>query len=278
MRLAISHLVTCRFTGTASGAMQTLRMEPRGLAGQFVERWRIDVSADCLLKPVNDPYGNTTYSFAVTGPLETVTVQASGTVSTEDTVGVVKGLSERLPHALYLRDTALTRPTDAIRAIAATIATAGATPLERLHALMHHLADTLDITASTVPAAPCRHVALPSAGAALAAGRADDIDAAHIFVAAARALALPARLVTGYVLDPDRPQPAAAVAVWAEAWVDAIGWIGFDVPRRTCPTETHVRLAAGPDLHDAQPLRLAAYGADLAEVTTAITVTERPKW
>lgn len=279
MRLAISHLVTCRFTAPASGSMQTLRMEPRGLAGQFVETWRLDVSADCLMKPVADPYGNITYSFALAGPLDSVTVQASGIVSTEDTAGVVRNLAERLPLALYRRDTDLTRPSDALRALTAAVADgAGPLALDRLHALMHRLADTLAITASTTPAAPCARAPVRTAAAALASGGGDDVDLAHLFVAAARLLGLPARLATGYVLDPDIDQPYAAVAAWAEAWVDGIGWIGFDAPRRTCPTERYVRLAAGPDLRDAQPLRLAAYGADLVEVTTAITVEERPEW
>lgn len=277
MRLAVSHLVTCRLSTSANGTAQTVRMEPRGFAGQFVETWRLDVSGDCLLKPVTDPYGNVTYTFALAGPLDAVTFQASGIVSTEDTIGVVNGVADRLPHALYRRDTPLTKPTEPIRALAATVASqTGANALDRLHGLMHHLSDNLTVTPSTARAAPC--LGAPVADAVLAAGSGDDVDLAHLFTAAARALGLPARVVTGYIFEPTRPQPATAVAIWAEVWVAGIGWIGFDVPRRTCPTEAYIRLAAGPDLRDAQPLRLAAYGAELVEVTTAVSMVEKPLW
>jgi transglutaminase-like putative cysteine protease len=277
MRLAIRHLVTCRLEAPATGTAQTLRMEPRGLAGQFVEDWRLDVSADCLMKPVIDPYGNITYTFALTGPLETITFEANGIVSTEDTVGVVKGLSERLPHSLYLRETELTKPTSAVRDLAADIAASGATTLDRMHALMQRLADTLAPAPAHVPAAPCPNRPVASAGAVLTAGTGDDTDLAHVFIATARSLAVPARFVTGYVLDV-ATDVAPAVAAWAEAWCEGIGWIGFDAPRRTCPTEAYVRLAGGPDLRDAQPLRLAAYGAEVSEVTSTVEVAERPEW
>ncbi|MBP0652144.1 hypothetical protein J8J40_34290, partial [Mycobacterium tuberculosis] len=75
---------------------------------------------------------------------------------TEDTVGIVKGQHERLPHALYLRDTALTKPTAPIRALAAEIAAAaGPIALDRLHGLMHRLADTITLVPAPIPAAPC---------------------------------------------------------------------------------------------------------------------------
>jgi transglutaminase-like putative cysteine protease len=290
MRLAISHLVTCRFSQAATGTTQTLRMEPRAHAGQYVERWRIDVSADCLMKPVVDPYGNLTCTFALGGPLDTVTFEATGDVVTEDTVGIVRGVKERLPRELYRRDTLLTLPDPAIRDLAASIA--ASTPLDRLHALMHHLADTLapKPAAETGPA-PLGVLGLDCRPAAtvLADGTADDVDAAHLFVATARAMDLPARFVCGYVLAappdaaspdaaPDTARPPAGVAAWAEAWCAGIGWIGFDVARRLCPTDTHVRLSAGPDLRDAQPLRIAVHGADLVEVGAAVSVAERPAW
>ena len=159
---------------------------------------------------------------------------------------------------------------------------AAATPLDRLHALMHHLADTLAPTeAAETASGALRALGLDArpAAAVLADGTADDIDATHLFVAAARAMDLPARLVCGYVLDePGAERPPAGVAAWAEAWCAGIGWIGFDVARRLCPTDTHVRLSAGPDLRDAQPLRIAVHGADLVEITAVVSVAERPAW
>ncbi|MBR7518587.1 transglutaminase domain-containing protein, partial [Mycobacterium tuberculosis] len=81
---------------------------------------------------------------------------------------------------------------------------------------------------------PCPAARIAAADAVLAAGRGDDVGLAHLFVATARVLDLPARLVTGYVFDPNAHQPLPAASAWAEAWCEGIGWIGFDAPRRTC--------------------------------------------
>ena len=112
---------------------------------------------------------------------------------------------------------------------------------------------------STSRAAPAR---TPSAAEALADGKGVCQDHAHIFIAAARTLGVPARYVTGYLLmhagdERSRRErgaracsdPAEAHHAWAEAWVESLGWVGFDVANRICPTERYVRLATRPRCH-----------------------------
>ena len=84
------------------------------------------------------------------------------------------------------------------------------------------------------------------AAEALADGKGVCQDHAHVFISAARTLGIPARYVTGYLVMDDRAASEAHHA-WAEAWVDALGWVAFDVANRICPTERYVRLAAGLD-------------------------------
>ena len=84
-----------------------------------------------------------------------------------------------------------------------------------------------------------------SAAEALADGKGVCQDHAHIFISAARTLGIPARYVTGYLVLDERAAPEAHHA-WAEAWVEALGWVGFDVANRICPTERYVRLACRP--------------------------------
>ena len=62
-----------------------------------------------------------------------------------------------------------------------------------------------------------------SAAEALADGKGVCQDHAHIFIAAARTLAIPARYVTGYLVL-DGGGAADAHHAWAEAWVE--GWAG----------------------------------------------------
>jgi hypothetical protein len=77
-------------------------------------------------------------------------------------------------------------------------------------------------------------------------------DHAHAFVGGARALDIPARYVTGYVLPEDGP---AAFHAWAEAWDEGLGWIGFDPMLGYCPNERHVRVACGLDAQSTMPVR-----------------------
>ena len=45
MRIRIAHSTVYRYDPPASGAIQVLRLTPRNHDGQYVVRWRIDVSA-----------------------------------------------------------------------------------------------------------------------------------------------------------------------------------------------------------------------------------------
>ena len=66
---------------------------------------------------------------------------------------------------------------------------------------------------------------------ALAARRGVCQDFAHIFIALARELGIPARYVSGYLFrgddSQDRSAPDATHA-WAEAFLPQLGWVGFD--------------------------------------------------
>jgi transglutaminase-like putative cysteine protease len=67
-------------------------------------------------------------------------------------------------------------------------------------------------------------------------------------------LAIPARYVCGYFLA-GTLAPSEAHHAWAEAWVDGLGWVGFDPANGMCPTERYVRLACGLDSSSAAPIR-----------------------
>src|SRR3989454_5498539 len=114
MRLRISHLTTYRYSTPASSAIQVLRLTPRNHDGQYVINWRIDVSADCRLDQHEDAFGNITHAFTAEGPFGELKVLVEGEVETRDTEGVVRGAVERFPPSLFLRETELTKPDEAI--------------------------------------------------------------------------------------------------------------------------------------------------------------------
>jgi hypothetical protein len=57
MRLHIAHETIYRYDTPAKSAIELLRLTPRNHDGQFVVRWRIDVSEDCRLQAHEDAFG-----------------------------------------------------------------------------------------------------------------------------------------------------------------------------------------------------------------------------
>lgn len=266
MRLRITHETVYRFERPASYAIQTLRLMPRGSGQQFVADWRIDVSQDCRLAPVEDHFGNLTHAFSVDGPIDELSIVASGIVLTEETAGMLRGVPERLPLSLFLRDTPLTKPDAAIRALAegAERETAG-DRLATLHGLMKTLHRRMRFERGASEPSP-------PAAEAFAAGRGGAEDLAHVFVAAARSLGIPARTVGGYLWRADGGNTRAGGHAWAEAHAGALGWIGFDATNDLCPTEAYVRTACGLDALDAAPIRGTRYGGSGEATSVKVTV------
>ena len=254
MRIRISHLTSYAYGTPANSVIQMLRLTPRNHDGQYVARWRIDVSTDCRLDPHEDAFGNLTHAFSTEGPFSELVVTVEGEVETRDTQGIMRGTVERFPPSLYLRTTALTTPDAGIAAFAA--ASRDATDGNVLN-LLHHMLERLhdDVAYDTDPT----HAATTAAEAfALKRGVCQDLT--HIFIAAARSLAIPARYVGGYFHRDDGVDEQEAGHAWAEAFVPGLGWVAFDAANGLCATDAHVRVAIGLDYLGAAPLRGTRYG------------------
>jgi len=250
MRIKVSHATTYSYSAPADGVVQALRMTPRDHEGQHVVKWRLDADVDGRTRESEDAFGNVLTMFYVDQPVRALTLRVSGEVQTEDTAGVVRGAAEPLPSGVFLRTTPLTTPNEALLAFAHDVP-AGAT-LERLHELMGRLHARLVFDTSATLVAT-------GAAEAFAQGRGVCQDYAHIFIAAARALGVPARYVSGHLVRADGADQEAAHA-WAEAFVPDLGWIAFDAANGVCADAFYLRVAVGLDYLDAAPLRGARRG------------------
>ena len=254
MRIHISHLTSYRYQTPAASVIQMLRLTPRNHDGQYVARWRIDVSTDCRLDQHEDAFGNVTHAFTAEGPFTELAVTVAGEVETRDTQGIVRGAVERFPPSLYLRETALTSPNADIAGFAAASRDhAGDNVLELLHLMLERLHD--DMTYDTDPT----H-ATTTAAEAFALKRGVCQDLTHVFIAASRSLGVPARYVGGYFHRDDGVSEQDAGHAWAEAFVPELGWVAFDAANGICATDAHVRVAVGLDYLGAAPLRGTRYG------------------
>src|ERR1700733_4281677 len=149
MRLRVAHSSVYSYDPPAAGAIQVLRLTPRNHEGQYVERWRIDVTPDVRLAAHEDAFGNPTHVFTADGPLDELVVEVGGEVETQNNDGVVRGTVERFPPSLFLRDTALTQADDAIRLFAEQVRAArGNAVLAQLHGLLDRLYEEVGETSS----------------------------------------------------------------------------------------------------------------------------------
>ncbi|MCB1481324.1 MAG: transglutaminase family protein [Rhodobiaceae bacterium] len=266
MHLKLRHSTRYTYDTPVRGIIQMLRLTPRPHDAQHILHWRIDVDQDATLKPSEDSFGNIVHTFWAEGPLESLTITVEGEVQTENTNGVVQGTPERLPLGLFLRETRLTTPNDAIHKFAGK--TAGSKPtLDALHALMEavHKRMKFDIGVTSVAT---------TAAEAFKAKHGVCQDFAHIFIAAARSAGIPARYVSGYLREDGGREQYEAGHGWAEAWVPDLGWVGFDPANNCCPTDAYIRVACGLDYLDAGPVRGVRTGIATEQLDVEIQVTQ----
>ena len=138
--------------------------------------------------------------------------------------------------------------------------------LERAHRIARAVAEAI----AYKPGVTHAHT---TAAEALALGEGVCQDHAHAIIAAARAVGMPARYVSGYLMMNDRTHQDATHA-WAEAHFEHIGWIGFDVSNGHSPDQRYIRVATGLDYRDAAPVRGMRYGAAQENLVVQLQVQQ----
>lgn len=264
MRIRVRHATSYAYDEPAHGVIQALRVTPGEHEGQRVLSWRVDVDVDGLMRQARDAFGNVLHLFYAEGAVTQLTVRVTGEVEVRETAGVVRGAPEPFPPATFLRPTPLTQADPALAAWADAI-TAEDT-LSRLHRLMGELARRMRFDAAVTGVET-------SAAEAFREGHGVCQDYAHVFIAAARRMGVPARYVSGHLSRPDAGEQEAAHA-WAEAYVPDLGWTGFDPANGVCPDQTYLRVAVGLDYLDAAPVRGARRGGGQERLNVAVLARE----
>jgi len=268
MRIRVHYATTYAYRSAARSILQHLRLTPRSHDGQHVVSWRIDADADVRLRQGEDAFGNIVHTLSTDRATTAITLTVAGEVRTADTGGMVSRATERLPPGVFLRETPLTRADEPLRELAAAVAAeAGGGTLTRMHVLLGRLHQSIAFD----PAAT--HVAA-SAAEAYALRRGVCQDLTHIFLSVARRLGAPARYVSGHLLREDGCVDQEASHAWAEAFVDGLGWVGFDPVNGVCPAERHIRVAVGLDYLDAAPVRGARHGGGEETMEVRLRVME----
>ena len=265
MQISIRHVTTYRYAEPVNYTIQSLRLTPASFTGQRVVNWAIRTPGSRAALQFEDGFGNVVHLLTINAQHQELVIEAGGVVETKDCNGVVAGLKHAIPPRVFLKETARTRPDAAIRQLAQ--ASKGADVLGRLHGLSGSVCDRVEY----MPGITDAHT---EAAEALADGKGVCQDHAHIFIAAARTIGVPARYITGYLLL-GAPSASEAHHAWAEAWVEGLGWVAFDVANRICPTERYVRLATGLDAGYAAPIIGSRRGGSSEKLDISVEVQQQ---
>jgi len=267
MHLSIRHTTRYRFSQPVIHGLQRLRLTPKATQGQKIVDWTVEYEAAHEELCYEDQNCNTVTLIAVEKGATEVLVTCTGTVHTDDSAGVIGHHAGHLPLWAFLGQTPLTKPGSRIRHLAAVASRSGDGTLDVLHNLSQLIGDAVTYGTGATSVGT-------SAEEAMAAGQGVCQDHAHIFIAAARQLDIPARYVSGYLLMDDRVEQDATHA-WAEAFVDELGWVGFDISNGISPDPRYVRLATGRDYRDAAPVTGITFGGASEELIVKLAVEQQ---
>ncbi|GAA3867417.1 transglutaminase family protein [Celeribacter arenosi] len=265
MRLNILHKTTYRFEEPVKSGLQQLRKTPKSSHQQSVIHWSTTIEGGRSELSYDDHHNNVVELISIDRGAKVLTVTSQGEVELTNTHGVLGRHLGPAPLWLFQRETPRTKARSAAKALIRDLEGEG--DLAELHALKDRIRDTVAYEVGS-------SMSDWSAEDALEAGKGVCQDHAHIFIACARAMGFPARYVSGYLMLDDRTVQDAMHA-WAEAHVDGLGWVGFDVSNGISPDERYVRVATGLDYSDAAPVSGTRVGGKGEELSVEIEVAQQ---
>ncbi|WP_428927034.1 transglutaminase family protein [Marinibacterium sp. SX1] len=266
MHLKISHTTSYHYDTPVPYALQQLRLRPKSRPEQNVVSWDVRVDGGRREVSFEDEHANRVDLISFEPGVESIVVTCEGEVEVTDNSGVVGKHTGFTPLWLFNRTTKLTRPGSGLRALLSDFQRPEG-DLSLLHGLSDHIL-------AKVPYSKDQTSPALSAEQALGEGCGVCQDHAHIFIAAARELGYPARYVSGYLLMEDHAAQEASHA-WAEAYVDGLGWVGFDVSNGQSPDARYVRVATGLDYAQAAPISGMRFGAGPESMRVTLVVEQQ---
>lgn len=265
MRLKISHTTRYGFDAPVPYGLQQLRKTPKSTRAQRVVYWSTTVDGGRKELTFEDFNRNTVELVSFDAGTRSVIIRSEGEVEMTDTAGIVGPHEGFTPLWLFERSTPLTALGPGGRQILKEVT--GDTELDRLHCLSALIHDAIAYQTG-------QSETHWTAEDAIAAGKGVCQDHSHVFVTCARAMGHPARYVSGYLMMNDRVSQDATHA-WAEAYVDPLGWVGFDVSNGISPDTRYVRIATGLDYSEAAPVRGHRYGAAAETLSVSVEVAQQ---
>jgi transglutaminase-like putative cysteine protease len=268
MKLEIVHSTHYRYTGPIAESVMEVRLRPMNGVGQKCLDFALEVSSGIKPRSYTDGYGNNVHYFNLVRPHTGLTITSRSTVQTG--LGYEAEPGEELVQD-FLRFRSPVKDVPGVRELASRHAIPDPTSPEATERALDDL--TLAISRDFAYDRAVTNVySSVDEVLELRAGVCQDF--AHLFIAVARAMGVPARYVSGYIHLPGDKGATTASHAWGEAWVPGHGWIGYDATRPVRTSEHHVRLAVGRDYTDAAPTRGIYIGSAIGSMKVSVRTRE----
>jgi transglutaminase-like putative cysteine protease len=249
MKIEVVHETRYRYTGPIAETVMEVRLRPMDGNGQRCLEFGLDVSAGIEPRTFRDGFGNVVHYFNLVRPHSRLSVIGRSVVDTglerEDDPG------EDLVQD-FLRFRSPVKDVPGVHELARRHPIADLQSGPDVERALDELTLTINREFEYNRAVTNVYSAVDEV-LALRAGVCQDF--AHLFIAVARSMGVPARYVSGYIHDPRGRGVAGASHAWGEAWIPNTGWVGYDATRPVRISENHVRIAVGRDYSDAAPTR-----------------------
>ncbi len=272
----IVHTTGYRYDGGVTDSFNEARMTPSTSRRQLVLSSRLDITPVAWSHSYRDYWGTSAVAFEVHERHSELKVVATSTVDIHEVTNHEEplgwdgladaGLRDRLGE--LLGQTAYVRPHRDVVRLADQVRRASPTPREAVAELTRRLRGTVGYLPG-VTQVHTRAAEVWEKGAGVCQ------DIAHLTLGGLRAMGIPARYVSGYVVQRDSPAIGEVLVGESHAWLQYFDgeWLGYDPTSGTVPSGTHVEVGFGRDYADVAPLKGIYTGSGGSQMYVSVEMT-----
>ena len=271
MRIAVEHRTRLAYSVEVVESVMDVRVGPRTDEHQRWIAFDLRVEPAASTRRYNDGFGNAAHLITLARPHRAIELVMRGEIET--TLADPFKPPREQPAPLAPGEVVdLVAPSPLVPRLPELVATAepfrDQPVLEAAQSLMHLVHERFEYRPDvTTVETSVREVLTHASGVCQ--------DLAHVLLGLCRAIGIPARYVSGYIMashEAGAPtRGAAASHAWVEAFTPTHGWRGFDPTNDLMASEHHVKMAVGRDYHDVPPTRGTFRGLAAEELSVAVT-------
>lgn len=272
----IVHTTGYRYGGGATDSFNEARMTPLTSRRQLVISSRLEITPVAWTHAYRDYWGTSAVAFEVHERHPELKVVATSTVDIHEVERATEpigwegladpDLRDRLVE--YLTQTSYVRPHRDVIRIAESVRKQAATPGDAVVELVRRIREQVEY----LPGVTQVHTLAEEVWGARA-GVCQDI--AHLTLGGLRHIGIPARYVSGYVVQRANPDIGEAMVGESHAWIQYYDgeWLGYDPTNQGEPRGSHVEVGFGRDYSDVAPLKGIYTGSGGADMYVSVEMT-----